>query len=279
MRVGCVVMQRNEVNALEPWLLYHAHLFGLENLCVIDHGSADSRVVNTLDWYEGEGLSVLRLPAGADYTRKGEFVTERLREMERRGGYDFLLPLDCDEFLALRRAAGDYTCRREEILAALAIFQGRPEILEVKENLLNILGLPGRFLPLPYQKVFFTAGHLGAVDHGSHTDISGRGAASLATPFVYMHFHHKPWAEQIKASQEKLRPFVDITDARALAAFRGPGWHLLLHINEGEAAYHAVMTEAAKYQVGVDGLMECFAALGIDPLFFEKPAGCPASSP
>jgi hypothetical protein len=234
MRVACVVMQRNEVNALEPWLLYHAHLFGLENLCVIDHGSADPRVVNTLD---------------------------------------------CDEFLALRRAAGDYTCRREEILAALATFQGRPEYLEVKENLLNILGLPGRFLPLPYQKVFFTAGHLGAVDHGSHTDISGRGAASLATPFVYMHFHHKPWAEQIKASQEKLRPFVDITDARALATLRGPGWHLLLHINEGEAAYHAGMTEAAKYQVGVDGLMECFAALGIDPLFFEKPAGCPASSP
>lgn len=39
MLTACVMMQRNEVNALEPWTKYHAVLFGLENLYVIDHGS------------------------------------------------------------------------------------------------------------------------------------------------------------------------------------------------------------------------------------------------
>ena len=32
MRVACVMMQRNEINALEPWLRYHSYLFGIENL-------------------------------------------------------------------------------------------------------------------------------------------------------------------------------------------------------------------------------------------------------
>ena len=71
MRVCCVMMQRNEVNALEPWLRYHAHLFGLENLCVIDHGSDHPAVIATLAAYEAQGLQLRRLPAEADYRRKG----------------------------------------------------------------------------------------------------------------------------------------------------------------------------------------------------------------
>ncbi len=62
MRVGCVLIQMHEVNALEPWLLYHARLFGMDNLCVIDQGSTDLPVTNTPDWYEKEGLKVVRPP-------------------------------------------------------------------------------------------------------------------------------------------------------------------------------------------------------------------------
>lgn len=270
MRVGCVLMQKNEVNALEPWLLYHAHLFGMENLRVIDHGSTHAKVLNTLAWYEHDGLQVVRLPAEADYKRKGEFVTEQLNRLDETGDYDLLLPIDCDEFLALRREDGGFTCRKEEILACLAHYAGRPEILEIKQNLLNILGHPGGFWVFPYQKVFFSAGHVGVVDHGSHRDVSGRGVGSLETPLVYLHFHHKSWEEQVKAGKEKLRPFVNVDDPEALAAFRGPGWHLLVHINAGQAAYQDLM----KGDPGlpeVEGLLPLFKQLGLNPLFSEQP--------
>ncbi len=269
MRVGCVLMQKDEVNALEPWLLYHAHLFGMENLCVIDHGSTHPRVINTLNWYEAEGLNVVRLPAEADYRRKGEFVTAQLKALDGRGLYDFLLPVDCDEFLALRRENGEFTCHRGEILECLRSYQGRPETFEIKQNLLNVLGHAGRFWVFPYQKVFFAGGHVGVVDHGSHADVSGRGAANRETPLVYLHFHHKSWAEQVKAGKEKLRPFVNVDDPEALAAFRGPGWHLLVHINGEEAAYNDLM-KAGPGKPEVDGLLELFNQLGIDPLFFEQ---------
>ncbi|MDE1897339.1 MAG: glycosyltransferase family 2 protein [Rhodospirillales bacterium] len=270
MRVACVLMQKNEVNALEPWLLYHAHLFGMENLCVIDHFSTHPKILNTLSWYEHEGLQVVRLPPEADYQRKGEFVTAQLTRLDKTGNYDFLMPLDCDEFLALRRDDGGFTCNRAEIHACLASYAGRAETLEVKQNLLNILGHPGRFWVFPYQKVFFSAGHVGVVDHGSHTDVLGRGNGLLETPLVYLHFHHKSWEEQVKAGKEKLRPFVDVDDPQALEAFKGIGWHLLVHMNAGEDSYTSMMN-AAPGKPEVEGLLELFAALNINPLFFQKP--------
>lgn len=263
-------MQRNEVNALEPWILYHASLFGMENLCIIDHGSTHPHVLNTLSWYEPEGVRVIRLPPNADYRAKGDFVTAQMQEMAARNIYDFLLPIDCDEFFALRRGDGNFTCSHEEVFDCLQPYKGRSEVFEIKQNLVNILGQPGLFLPLPYQKVFFSADHVGIVDHGSHTDTSGRCAESIETPFVYLHFHHKPWVQQINASKEKLRAFVNVEDPDALAAFHGPGWHLLSHMNEGEEAYLRIMAEAVPYLVNVDGLLQLFEKLGISPLFFEQ---------
>lgn len=265
-------MQRNEVNALEPWILYHASLFGIKNLCVIDHGSTHPKVVNTLDWYEAEGVRVIRLPPNTDYRAKGDLVTAQLREMEAYNAYDFLFPIDCDEFLALRRGDGSFTCVREEVLDYLQTYLGRPEVFQIKQNLVNILGQPGLFLPLPYQKVFFSSGHLGIVDHGSHMDVSGRDVSSIETNLIYLHFHHKPWAQQVNAGKEKLRAFVDVNNPEALAAFRGPGWHLLSHINEGEEAYHRIMTEAIPWLVSVNGLLQLFEKLGVNPLFFEQSA-------
>ena len=35
-KVACFMMQKNEQTLLEPWLIYHGHLFGFENLYVWD---------------------------------------------------------------------------------------------------------------------------------------------------------------------------------------------------------------------------------------------------
>ncbi len=268
LRVCCVMMQRNEVNNLEPWLRYHAHLFGIENLCVIDHGSEHPKIIAILEAYQKRGLQVRRLPATADYRRKGEFVSEVMLTLDAFKLYDIFLPLDCDEFVALRDETGQYLCARDAILDYLGTLTQRETILEVKENLLNILGAPGKFLPLPYQKVFFAGGHCGVVDHGSHHDQSGRGRQAEATRLVYLHFHHRPYARQVEASLAKLRPYVDVYDRAAVERFRGPGWHLVHHIFNGKTAYETMMTHGEK--VEVTGLLALFRDLDIDPLFTEQ---------
>lgn len=271
MKIGCVMMQKDEVNALEPWLLYHAHLFGLNNLCVIDHGSTHPKVIEALNWYEEDGLNVVRLPASADYKQKGVFVTEQLKALAAIKEYDFLLPADCDEFLALRKPDGHFTCDKSKIFEEFQLYAGRSETFEIRQNLLNILGRPGRFWLFPYQKVFFSAEHLGVVDHGSHMDVSGRGAETLGTSLIFLHFHHKSWAEHQKSGLRKLGAFVDVNNPAALAAFQGPGVHLLVQLNEGEANYNQLMV-AGPPDHEVQGLLELFGNLGIDPLFFEYSA-------
>lgn len=269
MRICCVMMQRNESNALEPWLRYHSYLFGLNNLCVIDHGSEHSAVVATLAAYEEKGLQVRRLPATADFRQKGEFVSEVMLTLDAFKLYDILLPLDCDEFVVLRDENSEYVCARDIILKYLATLRRREEVLEVKENLINILGAPGKFWSLPYQKVFFVGGQSGAVDAGSHEDISGRGRKTEATRLVYVHFHHKPYRQQVAASLEKLRHYVDVEDRAALEAFRGPGWHLVPHILRGEEVYVDMM-KPGPGAVEVTGLLSLFQELGVDPLFTER---------
>ncbi len=269
MRVACVMMQRNEINALGPWLRYHGHLFGPSNLYVIDHGSEDSGVVATLANAEAAGVHILRLPASADYRTKGELVSQVLQTLDSWGTYGLLLPLDCDEFLVMRAQDERFTAEKSALLGYLATLSDTPAVLEVCENLINILGSPGRFWVLPYQKVLFTAGHAGRVDHGSHQDLSGNPWPHQPTRLAYLHFHHKPYRLWAEAAREKLQPYVDVDDQAALAAFRGTGWHLVNHLLGGEAGYNGMMKNSPG-AVSVVGLGETFASLNIDPLFTER---------
>lgn len=272
MLTACVVMQRNEVNALEPWIKYHAVLFGLENLYVIDHGSDKPEIIAMLADYEKRGLRVFRLSAKADYRLKGEFVSQILKFALSVRPYEFLFPLDCDEFLALQTEDGQHSCEPEAISSYLRSLVGMDVVFEVKENLLNILGAPGKFLNLPYQKVFFTGKNCGVVDHGSHQDVSGQPKPRMPTRFVYLHFHHKPYTQQVAASFEKLRPYMDTEDPAELESFRGTGWHLTGHILRGKEHYDEMMyaMSIGPGGVNVKGLLPCFEALGIDPLFTEQ---------
>jgi hypothetical protein len=268
MRVACVVMQRNETECLEPWLRYHGYLFGYKNLFVIDHGSELPAVRQVLARYERFGVHVDRLPARADYRRKGEFVSAALRRADATGLYDILLPLDCDEFVVMRDEAGAPCCRRAALLDYLQLLAGESAMLTVNENFLNTLGHPGLFFALPYPKIFFTRGGCGTVDHGSHTGTSPRTDRTRRTRLVYVHFHHKRYETQRAMAREKLLPFVDVDDPVALAAFRGVGWHLVGHLLKTEMEYRSIMRREP-VSIAFPAFIELLRALAIDPLFCE----------
>jgi hypothetical protein len=269
MRVACVMMQRNEEDCLEPWLRYHGYLFGYYNLFVLDHGSTIPAVLQTLERYRRLGVHVSALPADADYRLKGEYVSAALRQADATGFYDILLPLDCDEFVVMRDEAGRPTCARDEVLAYLESLVGEEAILEVKENFLNTLGHPSVFFALPYQKVFFTRGGCGNVDHGSHQGNSPRSTQAKATRLVYLHFHHKPYAKLQALSREKLVPYVDVDNGDAVANFRGTGWHLVLNLRRTEQEYMSIMVPGG-LSIEFPEIVAMFEMLGIDPRFCER---------
>lgn len=59
MKVAVLMMQKDEYRLLEPWILHHAELFGLENLYVYDNGSTDERCLSVLKKYSEKGMSVV----------------------------------------------------------------------------------------------------------------------------------------------------------------------------------------------------------------------------
>src|SRR5471030_579275 len=97
------MMQKDETYLLEPWLVYHGHLFGFENLFVFDNGSASLEVRHILARFTREGVNVdWGYASRRDFLAKGELIGGLIRTLDQRGEYDFLIPLDCDEFIVLR---------------------------------------------------------------------------------------------------------------------------------------------------------------------------------
>jgi hypothetical protein len=265
MKIACVVMQRNEDLCLEPWLIYHEHLFGHENLFILDHHSDHAGVRETLSRFAARGGHLLSLPATADYRQKGEFVSFAMRQVQ--AGYDFVLPLDCDEFVAMRRPDGQASCNRDALAQYFATLPAAITAFEVQENFLNMLGHPKTFFALPYKKIFFRGGQCGIVDHGSH-ELLWPIVPIEKTRLAYVHFHHKSFARYRRAAEEKLRPFVDVSDPAAIEQFRGPGWHMVTHLQKTEREFQAIMTPDDRC-FDFHELHETFLNLGIDPHFCE----------
>jgi hypothetical protein len=263
LRAACIMMQRNEDRCLAPWIAYHGHLFGTANLFILDHGSDEPGVKATLARFAACGGKVVPLPGQADFRQKGGFVSAALARVDAMACHDVLFPLDCDEFVMIRDETGAPNCEPSAILGYLTSLRGIESPLLVTENFLNTQHNPEGFWPMPYRKVFFTGGHAGAVDEGAHHCISTT-APEVVTRVAYAHYHHKPYAVQLKMSREKLRAYVDVDDRAALAAYRGIGWHLVGHLLKTEADYIAGMTEGS---LRIPQLGAQFARLGIDPRF------------
>nr|WP_217696458.1 MULTISPECIES: glycosyltransferase family 2 protein [Acidiphilium] len=232
-------MQRDEEQCLEPWIRYHGYLFGFENLFIIDHDSRSQKIVEVLKNFEAAGGSVTRLGAEANYQHKGTFVAQEIHRIEKNARYDFVFPIDCDEFLFLRDADGTAICSRNKIFEYLEQFRNFQGRLEIKENLLHILGYPGYFWSQPYQKVFFAGGQCLSLDHGSHVGKARGGDDSIVTRFAYAHFHFKPYEIDRELSRAKLRPWLDVDDPIAVRAFDGPGAHLKDHLLATPEQYYA----------------------------------------
>jgi hypothetical protein len=259
-------MQKNEEHCLEPWLRYHGYLFGFENIVIIDHHSNSSKVVKLLEQYKNFGINVIYLPENASFQDKGVIVAAEIHRIEELKKIDFVFPIDCDEFLFLKRGNHTESCSRDKIYEYLYQLRGFSGALEIKENYLHILGHPGYFWSQPYQKVFFAGGNCLRLDHGFHTGIARTSPETRQTSLAYAHFHFKPYHIDRKLSQEKLRPWVDMDDIDALRAFNGPGFHLKSHLLETENEYYSkfIVDHSAIY---FKELVDLFNLIGIDPNF------------
>ena len=72
MKIACLMMQKNETELLEPWILYHGALFGHENLYIYDNGSDDPKTVELIH------RLALKYPVNFDFSfaKKSDFESK-----------------------------------------------------------------------------------------------------------------------------------------------------------------------------------------------------------
>ena len=234
----CVMMQKDERFLLAPWIAYHGYLFGFQNLCVLDNGSESPDVLNTLAQAEAKGVRVVwHWRSRADYLAKGEIVGTLLQALDTRKIYDFLMPLDCDEFVVLR-TPGSFDCSREAVLDYLTTLMGAGRPFRFPYQLANHPLYPDLYHNFEFFKVFFAAGAASPIDHGSH-QASGWPAEEIPdSHLIHLHFHHKIF--DVKRAEAR-RGWVGTADPdrpEDLAGYTGPSAHLNRFFLESREDYY-----------------------------------------
>ena len=200
-------------------------------------------MIETLKTYERAGARVYRQYGRLeDFHAKGFHFTNIIQNWDASENYDFAIPTDCDEFLAVFTDAG-LSCQKDQIHAYLDSLKGEPRALGIEHSLYNVPAKPGYYCASPYPKGFFSAGTIGTLDHGFHEPVSRMAGGRRGTRITYLHFHNKPFADLLEGAAISWHILSTVTDIDALRAFTGPGRHLTRYFLMSETDYMSESNE------------------------------------
>jgi len=246
-RVACIMMQRDESYLIRPWISYHGYLFGFDNLFIFDNGSENAGVRATLAEFEEKGVHVnWSRSEPEDYKRKGEIIGNKIKEIDTNDKYDFVMPLDCDEFVVLKTES-NYSCSREAVLAYLRSLVGETRVLRFPYHLANHPAEPDIYHYFSFFKVFFPAGTFESMDHGHHLGKSRKSEGDINTRLVHLHFHHRPLGLLLEQAKRKLDGKVDYNDPTKLSEYSGPSKHLVQYFLMNAGEYYAQFEEMVHF--------------------------------
>ena len=84
-------MVKDEVDVVEDWIIYHASMFGYDNIYVIDNYSSDGTYELLQKFVPG-----INLYREQDYKKKGDFMTNLINKYAKNM---LAFPMDIDEFI------------------------------------------------------------------------------------------------------------------------------------------------------------------------------------
>lgn len=265
--VRCVMMQKNERRVLEAWIKYYGYMFSYENLYIFDNGSTDQLVLEILAKYEKSGVKVFydRFSA-ADFENKGDIIKDLVDEWDKNGeNYDFILPIDCDEFILFSSGA-QISVSRNVLHAYLDNLDVGNDVFIITHDYINDPKISGLFYPTVVPKSLFPKGNVGHIDHGFHHPRPKNPSGSVREADLgYIHFHNKPFSELLQHAKEKLKNFVDISDTDALRQYEGNGLHLTKYFFMSDMEYKSIYNDRAK--IYICGIINLFINISIDADF------------
>jgi Glycosyl transferase family 2 len=229
-RTLCLLMQKNERDLLPIWIKYHAALFNIENIVIVDNASTDEEVLHTLKDAALLGARVITRPDPIE--QKGEIIGSLIREYDKSGQYTMFLPLDCDEFVGALQGSEAYF-DASAINAELEQHREYQGPLTIAGSFYNVPGDIDSFFFWKEDKVFFPANTFKSIDYGFHSGLSQLKIPPRSTSIIHVHYQHKPLQLLRQHAREKLKARVDVDDIDALRSYTGAGSHLVKYFFMG----------------------------------------------
>lgn len=265
------MMQKNEGDTLARWLMHYSTLFGFENLTILDNGSTDLRTISMLQSAESAGVTVRwDLNQPHDFHRKGGHLTNIVRGWDGMFDYDFALPVDCDELLAVFTEAG-LSCRRDAIHDAFDVLKGRLCAFRIETSLFNVPARDGWYAPVRhFHKGFVPARSILVCDDGHHEPRSRLVDEIISSSFTYLHDHHGRYVDWQAKLRNKVAGLVDPDDTVALQAY------ISRPHAEGAHAVEALLTSEARYLELYGTEIQVMPGRGLSDMVLLEGPGVPA---
>lgn len=238
MKIACVMMQKNEDELLDKWIKYHSHLFGIENLYLFDNGSTSKKTLDILESYKNTKLNIdLDHATPIDFERKGDIIGSKIKQLEANNNYDFIIPMDCDEFIGTLNGTNNVKCELNDIIKELRLHDNTTDTLLFKGQLFNSPLDKNYFKFRNDRKCFFRSGTFGSIDVGFHWGKSRLSTGEHRTNLVLFHFHNKPFKILKSHAREKLKLRVKSFEKDELERYKGPGVHMTRYFLVTETEY------------------------------------------
>lgn len=204
-KIAVLMIHKDEIDLFEPWIIYHGELFGYENLYIWDNGSTDPKIPALIEKWTDRGVRFLDGARRAERFRdKGRIFEMQIKALERFGYYDFFLPLDSDEFVALKAVDGVIETRKDHILSAFDRLDPGADLFSVDYNYPNNWHNPRRFFGWQFNKRFVRRDSFVSMDQGAHDIVTRRRQEPTVTNFAFIHFHYRPFAHMRQNAIDKL---------------------------------------------------------------------------
>lgn len=261
LKIRCITMQKNETYLLEAWIKYYAYLFGIENIYILDNGSTKEETKALLASYAQQGCHVVyHYNSHDDFENKGKIIGNIIKEWDEQELYDFVIPIDIDEFIILHK--GYPSCNKEKIHYYFQSLIGIQEAFMMQKSYLNIPGEAGFFSPIYVPKCFFASKTLQSLDKGFHHPVSKYSTTRTETEFAYVHFHNRSFQETLDLAKEKLSQRVDVHNLSKLKEYEGAGGHLVKYFFMTEREYKCLYINNGN--IYFYELLQLFLSLAID---------------
>lgn len=235
INVKLFTMVKDEVDIIKEWILYHGHLFGYNNLFIVDNFSTDGtfEVINS---FKNLGVNIFR---EVDYKQKGYIMTNLIKTYCSN---EFGYPIDIDEFIVYYdKTNNTISVDRNTILNYFSNLPIEPVYKTnfILSRITNGIGYENAVVEAvcgvhrncgnSAKSFFNTTLFTGTIDHGNHYLCDNY----YLTDLCIVHYHHRSLNQlKKKIYNNVLGLGYDLNDISQLKQ----------HILKGSAGFHHIIS-------------------------------------